>query len=101
VCVEHIGATMVSHPAFGDPMRGYQHAYIEYFRTYCHSALAPVNMPEANTEQALLPALKFDLLEMRAKMLTMPIQPLTRVPRARVPGPAKPKPHKAHAGASR
>ena len=91
MCTEHLGTTLLVHPAFGDPLHGYQQAYLEYFRTYCHSAAAPPDNPEANTEQALLPVLKFDLLELRTKLLTMAVPPTVRPPRARVSGSAKPK----------
>ena len=101
MCTEHLGTTLLTHPAFGDPLHTYQHAYLEYFRTYCHSAAAPLDNPEANTEQALLPALKFDLLELRTKLLTMTVLPVARPPRVRPPGPAKPKAPEAQAAANR
>ena len=73
ICVEHIGSTLLKHPAFGDPLHEYQQAYAEYFLNYCHSATMPASMAASDTTQPLLPALKFDLHEMRTKLLTMPV----------------------------
>jgi len=92
ICVEHLGTGKLPHPAFGDPFLKYQQSYVEYFRTYCRSAMTPQNALESDTEQALLPALKFDLLEMRSKLLAMPTEPATRAPTAKSRASARPKP---------
>lgn len=91
ICVEHLGTSTLPHPAFGDPFLKYQQSYVEYFRTYCHSAMTPQNAPESDTEQALLPALKFDLLEMRSKLLAMPIDAPAPAPGAKSRAASKPK----------
>jgi hypothetical protein len=83
ICVEHIGTTLLKHPAFGEPLRKYQQAYGEYFRTYCHSATMPASMSASDTTQPLLPALKFDLHELRTNMLAMPVQVAQQPARAR------------------
>lgn len=91
ICVEHLGTSTLPHPAFGDPFLKYQHSYVEYFRTYCHSAMTPESAPETDTEQALLPALKFDLLEMRSKLLAMTTEPAARTPTAKSRASSRPK----------
>jgi hypothetical protein len=83
ICVEHIGSTILKHPAIGDPLHEYQQAYAEYFRNYCHSAIMPASMSASDTTQPLLPALKFDLHELRTKLLAMPVQPAQQPTRAR------------------
>jgi hypothetical protein len=74
VCVEHIGTTLLLHQAFGDPFRRYENLYTEYYRSYCSSLLAP---PSANGDggdsvRMLLPYLKRDVLDERARLLAMP-----------------------------
>ena len=92
ICVEQLGTTVLLHPAFGDLLLKYQQAYVEYFRTYCNSAMTQQSAPESDTQQTLLPALKFDLLEMRSKLLAMPIEPVARTPTAKTRAASRPKP---------
>jgi hypothetical protein len=73
ICAEGIGATLLAHQAFGEPLRGYEQLYSEYFRSYCHSVLVPVN--EDDTVRSLLPYLKQDILEVRTRLLAMPAAP--------------------------
>ena len=75
ICIEHIGATALAHPAFGDPLRSYEQAYFQYFCTYCRCAIAPHLTPDDDGEQELLPDLKRDLLALRNKLLAMPTPP--------------------------
>jgi hypothetical protein len=73
LCVEHIGTTLLVHQAFGEPFRRYEHLYADYFRSYCNSYLAP---PEAGDDgsdsmRMLLPYLKRNVLDVRARLLAM------------------------------
>ncbi len=101
ICVEHLGTGKLVHPAFGDPFLKYQQSYVEYFRTYCHSAMTAQNAQESDTEQTLLPALKFDLLEMRSKLLAMPTESAARTPSAKSRASSKPKSPDLASGAKR
>ena len=101
ICVEHIGASTLVHPAFGDPLLKYQQAYVEYFRTYCHSAMTPQGASESDTAETLLPVLKFDLLELRTKLLAMPVEPVARAPAARARTKSKPKPPESPAASAK
>jgi hypothetical protein len=71
VCVEHIGTTLLVHQAFGEPFRGYEHMYGEYFRSYCNSYLAPSNGDDDSSDSVrmLLPYLKRNVLDVRARLL--------------------------------
>ena len=78
LCTEHIGATLLVHQAFGDLLRRYQNLYAEYFRSYCDSYLAPPPSLEAgdtDSVRMLLPHLKRDVLDLRARLLAMPAVP--------------------------
>lgn len=75
LCIEHIGATTLTHPAFGDPLRSYEQAYAEYFRTYCRCAIAVHLTPDDDSERELLPDLKRELLAQRTRLLALPIRP--------------------------
>jgi hypothetical protein len=74
LCIEHIGATLLVHQAFGDPFRRYEHLYAEYFRSYCNSFLAPptADGDSSDSVRMLLPYLKRDVLDVRARLLAMP-----------------------------
>jgi hypothetical protein len=73
VCVEHIGTTLLAHQAFGEPFRGYEQLYTEYFRSYCNSFLAPPNSGDDGSDsmRMLLPYLKRNVLDVRARLLAM------------------------------
>lgn len=101
ICVENLGSTLLLHPAFGDPLLKYQQSYVEYFRTYCNSAMTQQIAPESDTQQTLLPVLKFDLLEMRSKLLAMPIEPVVRTPTSKSRAASRPKPPDAASPATR
>ena len=75
ICIEHIGATALAHPAFGDPLRSYEQAYLEYFRTYCRCAIAPHVTADDDGESELLPDLKRDLQALRNRLLAQPPRP--------------------------
>ena len=81
ICTEQIGATLLAHQAFGDPFRRYEQLYSEYFRSYCDSYLAPPSTnagdgdDEGDSVRTLLPYLKRDVLEVRARLLAMPAAP--------------------------
>jgi hypothetical protein len=73
MCVEHIGATLLVHQAFGEPFRRYENLYADYYRSYCNSLLAP---PEAGDDgsdsmRMLLPYLKRNVLDVRSQLLAM------------------------------
>jgi len=72
ICAEGIGATLLAHQAFGEPLRAYEQLYAEYFRNYCHSVLAPTASADDDTVSALLPYLKQDVLDVRTRLLAMP-----------------------------
>ena len=75
ICAEHIGATLLTHQAFGDPMRRYENLYGEYFRSYCDSFLAPpatAQLGDTDSVRMLLPHLKRDVLDVRARLMAMP-----------------------------
>jgi hypothetical protein len=74
ICIEHIGATTLTHPAFGDPLRSYEQAYFEYFRTYCRCAIAPHVTADDDSESELLPDLKRTVLILRARLLALPLR---------------------------
>jgi hypothetical protein len=73
LCVEHIGATMLVHQAFGDPFHRYENLYAEYFRSYCNSFLSPAGAGDDGSDsmRMLLPYLKRDVLDERARLLAM------------------------------
>jgi len=73
VCVEHIGATLLVHQAFGEPFRSYENLYAEYFRSYCNSFLAPANGGDDGSDSVrmLLPYLKRNVLDVRSRLLAM------------------------------
>ena len=77
LCAEHFGATILVHQAFGDPFRRYEQLYSEYFRSYCDSYLAPPAQAEDDSDsmRALLPHLKRDVLDVRARLLALPVTP--------------------------
>ena len=75
ICIEHIGATALTHPAFGDPLRSYEQAHLEYFRTYCRCAIAPHVTADDDSESELLPDLKRNLQALRNKLLALPVRP--------------------------
>jgi hypothetical protein len=75
LCIEHIGATTLIHPAFGDPLRSYERAYSEYFRTYCRCTIAPHVTADDDSESELLPVLKRTVLELRTRLLALPVRP--------------------------
>lgn len=77
LCIEYMGATLLAHQAFGEPFRRYEHLYAEYFRSYCDSYLAPSKDPNDSSDsiRTLLPYLKRDVLDVRARMLAMPATP--------------------------
>ena len=74
ICIEHIGATLLVHQAFGEPVRRYEHLYAEYFRSYCNSYLAPPSAGDDGSDSVrmLLPYLKRDVLDVRARLLATP-----------------------------
>jgi hypothetical protein len=74
LCAEHFGTTILAHQAFGDQFRRYEHLYAEYFRSYCDSYLTtPASVEDASDSmRALLPHLKRDVLDVRARLLAMP-----------------------------
>lgn len=75
ICAEGIGATLLAHQAFGEPLRAYEQLYTEYFRSYCHSVLVPATSAADDTVSSLLPYLKQDVLEVRTRLLAMPAVP--------------------------
>ena len=74
ICIEHLGATILTHQALGEPFRRYEQLYAEYFRSYCDSYLAPPVDGDDSSDsiRMLLPYLKRDVLEVRARLLAMP-----------------------------
>ena len=78
LCIEHIGATLLTHQVFGEPFRRYEHLYAEYFRSYCDSYLAPSKDSNDSSDsiRTLLPYLKRDVLDVRARLLAMPAVPV-------------------------
>ena len=77
ICIEHIGATLLLHQAFDEPLRRYEHRYSEYFRSYCDSYLAPATEDGDGSDsmRILLPHLKRDVLDERARLLALPAAP--------------------------
>lgn len=77
LCAEHFGTTILVHQAFGDPFRRYEQLYAEYFRSYCDSYLAPPAAANGDSDsvRTLLPYLKRDVLDVRARLLALPIAP--------------------------
>lgn len=73
VCVEHLGTTLLVHQAFNEAFRGYENLYAEYFRSYCNSFLAPPSAGDDGSDsmRMLLPYLKRDVLDVRARLLAM------------------------------
>ena len=73
-CIEHIGATLLSHQAFGEPLRRYENLYADYFRSYCNSLLTPANEAAemSDSMRTLIPYLKRDVLEERTRLLALP-----------------------------
>jgi hypothetical protein len=73
LCAEHFGTTILVHQAFGSPFRRYEQLYSEYFRSYCDSYLTPQSKLEdvSDSMRALLPHLKRDVLDVRARLLAM------------------------------
>ena len=75
ICVEHLGTTALVHAAFGDPLRLYEQAYFEYFRTYCRCAIAPHVTANDDGESELLPDLKRTVLVLRTRLQALPVRP--------------------------
>lgn len=77
ICAEHVGTTMLAHQAFGASFRRYEQLYAEYFRSYCDSYLAPPATAEDDSDsmRSLLPHLKRDVLDVRARLLALPVAP--------------------------
>ena len=77
MCIEHFGTTLLAHQAFGEPFRRYEHLYAEYFRSYCDSYLAPPSESgdSSDSMRTLLPYLKRDVLDERARLLALPVSP--------------------------
>ena len=77
ICTEHFGATILAHEGFGAPFRRYEQLYAEYFRSYCDSYLAPPSAAEDDSDsmRAFLPHLKRDVLDVRARLLALPVTP--------------------------
>jgi hypothetical protein len=73
VCAEHIGTTLLVHQAFGEPFRSYENLYSEYYRSYCNSFLTPPSAGDDGSDsmRMLLPYLKRDVLDVRARLLAM------------------------------
>lgn len=73
LCVEHIGTTLLVHQAFGERFRGYENLYADYFRSYCNSFLAPPGAGDDGSDsmRMLLPYLKRNVLDVRARLLAM------------------------------
>jgi len=74
ICAERLGTTLLVHQAFGDPLRRYENLYSEYFRSYCDSFLAPPADAQGDTDSVrmLLPHLKRDVLDVRARLMALP-----------------------------
>jgi hypothetical protein len=73
LCVEHLGATLLVHQGFDEPLRKYEGLYAEYFRSYCDSLLRPADTKDnSDSMRMLLPYLKRDVLEERKRLLAMP-----------------------------
>jgi hypothetical protein len=73
VCVRRIGAGLLAHPAFGDPLPHYEQAYVEYFAAYCRSVLATGDDAEAEHTHALLILLKQEVLALRHQLIELPV----------------------------
>lgn len=73
-CIEHIGATLLLHQAFGEPLRHYENLYRDYFRSYCNSLLTPANEAAemSDSMRTLIPYLKRDVLDERTRLLALP-----------------------------
>ena len=73
-CIEQIGTTLLPHQAFGDLLRRYENLYTEYFRSYCNSLLTPANEAAemSDSMRTLIPYLKRDVLDERARLLALP-----------------------------
>ena len=73
-CIEHIGATLLPHQAFGEALRHYENLYREYFRSYCNSLLTPANeaAEASDSMRTLIPYLKRDVLDERTRLLALP-----------------------------
>ena len=73
-CIEHIGATLLLHQAFGEPLRHYENLYGEYFRSYCNSLLTPADeaAQASDSMRTLIPYLKRDVLDERTRLLALP-----------------------------
>jgi len=73
LCVEHLGATLLVHQGFDEPLRKYENLYAEYFRSYCDSLLRPADTKDnSDSMRMLLPYLKRDVLDERKRLLAMP-----------------------------
>jgi hypothetical protein len=73
-CIEQIGTTLLPHQAFGELLRRYENLYTEYFRSYCNSLLTPANEAAemSDSMRTLIPYLKRDVLDERARLLALP-----------------------------
>ena len=73
LCIEHLGATLLIHQGFDEPLRKYENLYAEYFRSYCNSLLAPPDTSDnSDSMRMLLPYLKSDVLAERKRLLALP-----------------------------
>ncbi len=80
LCTSHLGADLVSDPAFLDPMQRYEELYAEYFNLYCATLFPHDGSIESASVRSLLPLLKHQLNEWRYVILN-PREGKTRVRR--------------------
>jgi hypothetical protein len=72
ICAERIGANLLAHQAFGEPLHEYERLYVDYFGGYCRSVLKSGDSAEGDDTRALLILLKQDVLALRARLMAMP-----------------------------
>jgi hypothetical protein len=73
ICFRHLGAHVIGHKAFGEPMEAYERTYAEYFGAYCEWAVPERPDQDLDVANALQQQLKLDVLVARQRLLSTPL----------------------------
>jgi hypothetical protein len=73
ICLRHLGAHVLGHKAFGEPMEAYEQTYAEYFGAYCEWAVPERQDQDLEVANALQQQLKLDVLVARQRLLGTPL----------------------------
>jgi hypothetical protein len=75
LCLRHLGAHVIRHSAFGEPILHYERSYAEYYRAYCQWAVPERAGADADAMKVRQQQLKKAVLIARRRLLAMPLRP--------------------------